>query len=149
MDLESFTIAVYCPIEDLLAELAAPPEWPRVRSRGPAPTLADRAVLTRAVVGEVLGYAQDVAIIQVCRRHHPGGCPALGRVSRPGAGPAHHGCPPGGQSVAGHGAAGALPARPAAPRPGPRRRRQRAGAGLPLWPRPPLLPVQRSSRRRR
>lgn len=82
MDLEEFTIAVYCLIDEVLLELTADPDWSRVRTRGPAPTLADSEVLTMEVVGEFLGYDQDVAIYHYFRRHHPGWFPALLRVHR-------------------------------------------------------------------
>jgi hypothetical protein len=82
VDLESFTRAVSCLLDELLAELAADPDWRRVRTRGPAPTLADSEVLTMEVVGEFLGYDQDVGIYHYVRRHHPGWFPALTRVHR-------------------------------------------------------------------
>ena len=82
MDLETFTIAVYCLIDELLVELAADPDWRRVRTRGPAPTLADSEVLTMEVVGEFLGYDQDVGLYAYFRRHHPTWFPALLRVHR-------------------------------------------------------------------
>lgn len=82
MDLEEFTRAVYCLIDELLLELGRDPDWRRVRSRGPAPILADSEVLTMEAVGEYLGFDQDVAIYQYFRRHHPGWFPALGRVHR-------------------------------------------------------------------
>lgn len=82
MDLESFTIAVLCLVEELLADLPAGPDWVRVRTRGPAPTLADSEVLTMEVVGEFLGHDRDVAIRDYFRREHPDWFPALGRVHR-------------------------------------------------------------------
>jgi DDE family transposase len=82
VDLEEFTIAVYCLIDELLAELASDPDWRRVRTRGPAPVLADSEVLTMEAVGEFLGYDQDVAIYHYFRRHHPSFFPALGRIHR-------------------------------------------------------------------
>jgi Transposase DDE domain len=82
VDLESFTIAVLCRLEELLAELQADPDWRRVRSRGPAPILADSEVLTIEVVGEFLGLDQDVAIYHYFRREHADGFPALPRVHR-------------------------------------------------------------------
>ena len=82
MDLEEFTIAVYCLIDDLLAALAGDPDWQRVRRRGPAPLLSDGEVLTMEVVGEFLGMDQDVAIYRYFRRHHPGWFPTLLRVHR-------------------------------------------------------------------
>jgi hypothetical protein len=82
VDLESFTIAVLCVVEELLADLPAGPDWARVRTRGPAPTLADSEVLTMEVVGEFLGHDRDVAIRDYFRREHPDWFPALGRVHR-------------------------------------------------------------------
>jgi hypothetical protein len=82
VDLEEFMIAVYCQIDELLAELGQDPDWGRVRSRGPAPILADAEVLTMEVVGEFLGYDQDAAIYHYFRREHPDCFPALGRVHR-------------------------------------------------------------------
>ena len=71
MDLEDFTIAVYCLVDALLAALRADPDWVRVRSRGPAPILDDAEVLTMEVVGEFVGLDQDTAIYQYFRREHP------------------------------------------------------------------------------
>ena len=82
MDLESFTIAVYGRIDELLDELQVDPDWRRVRTRGPAPVLADSEVLTLEVVGEFLGLDQDMAIYQYFRREHPDWFPALGHLHR-------------------------------------------------------------------
>jgi hypothetical protein len=82
VDLESFTIAVYCRIDELLDELQADPDWRRVRTRGPAPVLADSEVLTLEVVGEFLGLDQDMAIYHYFRREHPDWFPALGHLHR-------------------------------------------------------------------
>jgi hypothetical protein len=82
VDLEEFSIAVYCLVDELLAELRSEPGWGRVRRRGPAPTLADGEVLTMEVVGEYLGHDTDQAIYAYFRRHHPGFFPALARVHR-------------------------------------------------------------------
>lgn len=82
MDLEEFMIAVYCLIDELLAELGADPDWRRIRQRGPAPTLADAEVLTMEAVGEFLGLDQDVAIYRYFRREHPDWFPALTGVHR-------------------------------------------------------------------
>ena len=82
MDLESFTIAMYCRIDTLLAELRADPDWCRIRQRGPAPTLADSEVLTMEVVGEFLGLDRDTALIAYFRREHPDWFPGLLHVHR-------------------------------------------------------------------
>jgi hypothetical protein len=82
VDLADFTIAVYCLLDELLAELHAAPGWERIRRRGPAPILSDSEVLTMEAVGAFLGLAQDVAIYQYFRREHPDWFPALGRVHR-------------------------------------------------------------------
>lgn len=82
MDLETFMIAVYCLIDELLGEMGRHPDWPRVRTRGPAPILADGEVLTMVVVGEFLGLDQDVAIYQYFRRHHAALFPRLTHVHR-------------------------------------------------------------------
>jgi hypothetical protein len=82
VDLESFTIAVLCWVEDGLAAVQREPGWRRLRQRGPAPTLADSEVLTMEVVGEFLGLDRDTAIIGYFRREHPDWFPALSRVHR-------------------------------------------------------------------
>jgi hypothetical protein len=65
-----------------LDELQVDPDWRRVRTRGPAPVLADSEVLTLEVVGEFLGLDQDMAIYQYFRREHPDWFPALGHLHR-------------------------------------------------------------------
>jgi hypothetical protein len=82
VDLESFTIAVLCLVEDLVDASQADPGWRRIRRRGPAPTLADSEVLTMEVVGEFLGHDRDVAIYAYFRREHPTWVPALAQVHR-------------------------------------------------------------------
>jgi hypothetical protein len=82
VDLEDFTIAIYCLIDELLHEVHSDPDWRRVRTRGPRPLLADSEVLTMEVVGEFLGYDQDVAIYQYFRRHHPRWFPVVARIHR-------------------------------------------------------------------
>lgn len=82
MDLESFTIAVLCWVEEGLAAVQRAPGWRRLRQRGPAPTLADSEVLTMEVVGEFLGLDQDTAIVGYFRREHPDWFPALSRIHR-------------------------------------------------------------------
>lgn len=82
MDLETFMIAVYCRIDELVQDLARDPDWRRIRQRGPAPILADSEVVTMEVVGEFLGLDRDTAIYHYFRREHPSVFPALLRVHR-------------------------------------------------------------------
>jgi hypothetical protein len=62
VDLESVTRAAFFLVDEVLAALASDPGSRRVRQHGLAPMLADGEVLTMAVMGEFLGYDQDVAI---------------------------------------------------------------------------------------
>jgi hypothetical protein len=78
VDLDAFIVEAFCTIDDVLRELPAS----RLRTRGPAPVLADSEVLTLEVVGEFLGLDQDVAIYRYFRRHYGHFFPALGRVHR-------------------------------------------------------------------
>jgi len=55
MDITTFMIAVFCLIEDFLANK-------RLRQRGPSPTLRDSEVLTMEIVGEFLGIDTDSGI---------------------------------------------------------------------------------------
>jgi hypothetical protein len=82
VDLESFTIAMYCRIDAVLEEMRADPDWCRIRQRGPAPTLADSEVLTMEVVGEFLGLDRDTALVAYFRREHPDWFPGLLRLHR-------------------------------------------------------------------
>ena len=56
---------------------------PRLRSRGPNPTLADSEVVTLELVGEFWGLADDQALDRYFRRYHAAEFPALSRVHRP------------------------------------------------------------------
>jgi hypothetical protein len=78
VDLDTFIVGAFCTIDDALRELPAS----HLRTRGPAPVLADSEVLTLEVVGEFLGLDQDVAIYRYFRRHCGHFFPALGRVHR-------------------------------------------------------------------
>lgn len=82
MDLEAFTRAIYGLVDELVAASRVDPGWRRVRTRGPAPVLADAAVLTMEAVGEFLGLDRDTAIYDYFRREHPAWVPALARVHR-------------------------------------------------------------------
>lgn len=82
MDLESFMIAVYCVLDELLAESQADPAWQRIRQRGPAPILFDSEVLTMVVVGEYLGLDRDTALYAYFCAHHAELFPRLPQVDR-------------------------------------------------------------------
>jgi hypothetical protein len=77
MDVTTFTITVFCLIDDWLAGQPQP-----LRQRGPAPTLADSEVLTIECVGEFLGIDTDSGLYQHFRRHWGDWFPALRQVHR-------------------------------------------------------------------
>lgn len=62
-------------------ELAAL-DLPRLRRRGPLPTLADSELITIELAGEFCGIDTDGGIFEFFRRYHLGEFPALGRVDR-------------------------------------------------------------------
>jgi len=76
MDLNTFIIVIYCLTADWLAG------QPRLRRRGPQPTLSDAEVLTIEVVGIWLGLATDKAIFLYFQRHYGDWFPGLCRVHR-------------------------------------------------------------------
>lgn len=55
---------------------------PRLRSRGPQPTLHDSEVITIELAGEFLGLDADEKLFEHFRRYHRAEFPALGRVDR-------------------------------------------------------------------
>jgi len=75
MDITTFMIAVYCLIEDFLADR-------RLRQRGPQPTLRDREVLTIEVVGEFLGIDTESNIFAHFCRHYSDWFPGLRQITR-------------------------------------------------------------------
>lgn len=79
MDLDTFIVATYCLIDEILEESLG---GRRLRERGPHPTLDDREVLTMEVVGEFLGLDTDKGIFEFFRRHYAEWFPASGRVHR-------------------------------------------------------------------
>jgi hypothetical protein len=79
VDLDSFIVAVYCLVDDLMEESLGDR---RLRERGPDPALDDREVLAMEVVGEFLGLDTDEGIFLFFRRHYAGWFPALRRVHR-------------------------------------------------------------------
>jgi hypothetical protein len=76
MDLNTFIVAVFCLIDDRIADLG------RLRERGPAPTLCHSKVLTIEVVGEFLGLDEDTELFAYFRRHYVHFFPNLMRVDR-------------------------------------------------------------------
>lgn len=76
MDLNTFIVTVFCMIDDWLKE------QPKLRERGPQPTLHDSEVLTIEVVGAFLGINTDKGLFTYFRRHYGSWFPALGRVHR-------------------------------------------------------------------
>jgi len=76
MDLSTFIVAVFCLIDDRIADLG------RLRARGPTPTLCDSEVLTIEVVGEFLGLDEDTELLAYFRRHYAHFFPNLLRVHR-------------------------------------------------------------------
>lgn len=79
MDLDTFIVAVYCLVDDLMEESLGDQ---RLRSRGPDPILDDREVITMEVVGESLGIDEEKGIFLFFRRHYGGWFPAIRRVHR-------------------------------------------------------------------
>jgi len=75
MDITTFMIAVYCLIEDQIANQ-------RLRKRGPQPTLRDSEVLTIEVVGEFLGIDTESNIFTHFRRHYADWFPGLRKITR-------------------------------------------------------------------
>ncbi len=79
MDLDTFIVAVYCLVDELMEESLG---GERLRSRGPDPVLDDREVLTVEIVGEFLGIDTDKGIFGFFRRHYAEWFPKLDRVHR-------------------------------------------------------------------
>lgn len=75
MDLTTYMIAVYCLIEDFLADR-------RLRQRGPQPTLRDSEVLTIEVVGEFLGIDTESNIFTHFCRYYSDWFPGLRKITR-------------------------------------------------------------------
>lgn len=75
MPLEEFIITVFCWVEDSL-------EWVtggvNLRTRGFAPRLSDREVITMEIVGELLGHDGDKAIWTYFQQHWAPWFPGLG-----------------------------------------------------------------------
>lgn len=79
MDLDTFIVAIYCLVDDLIEEVLG---GHRLRSRGPNPTFDDREVITIELVGEFLGLDTDKGVFGFFQRHYSEWFPALCRVHR-------------------------------------------------------------------
>jgi hypothetical protein len=79
VSLDLFIITAFCRIDDTLKTAF---NGQRFRQRGPMPALWDAGVLTLEVVGEYLGFTQDLALYRYFRRHYTHFFPALARVRR-------------------------------------------------------------------
>ena len=75
MDITTFMSAVYCVVDDFLADK-------RVRQRGPQPTLRDSEVLTMEVVGEFLGIETESNIFTHFCRYYIDWFPGLQQITR-------------------------------------------------------------------
>ena len=64
MHLDTFISAVFCLIDDHIAELG------RLRARGPTATLCDSEVITIEIIGEFLGLGEDTQLFDYFRRHY-------------------------------------------------------------------------------
>ncbi|QXD15063.1 IS982 family transposase [Rhodocaloribacter litoris] len=80
MSLTDYIITVFCLIDDMLTEMKD--DGLTLRSRGPAPKLADSVVLACEIIGEFLGYDTDSGIFHYFRRHHGAFFPKLLKVHR-------------------------------------------------------------------
>jgi hypothetical protein len=78
MSPQELLLGVSCLIDDEIQALALP----RLRRRGPRPTLADSEVITIELVGESWGLDTDPALLRHFRRYHLAEFPALARVHR-------------------------------------------------------------------
>jgi hypothetical protein len=78
VDLDTFIVATYCLVDEVMQEAMAGEG--RLRSRGPNPALDDREVITVEIVGEFLGLDTGKGIYRYFSRHYAGWFPALAHV---------------------------------------------------------------------
>lgn len=76
MDCNTLLTTVFCLIDDWLKT------QPRVRQRGPQPTVSDSEVLTIEVVGALLGIATDKGLYEHFCRHYSAYFPTLRTIHR-------------------------------------------------------------------
>jgi hypothetical protein len=75
---QELLLRVFCLIDDELQAL----KLPKLRARGPAPTLTDAEVITIELVGEFWGLDADKAIYRHFRAYHAAEFPGLAKVCR-------------------------------------------------------------------
>jgi hypothetical protein len=75
---QELLLMVFCTVDDEIQALGPP----RLRARGPAPTLADSEVIAIELAGELWGLGDDAALFRFFRRYHAAEFPALARVHR-------------------------------------------------------------------
>jgi Transposase DDE domain len=75
---QDLLLHVFCLIDDQLTAL----HLPKLRRRGPRPTLTDSEVITIELVGEFWGLDRDTAILRHFRAYHAAEFPALAHISR-------------------------------------------------------------------
>jgi hypothetical protein len=69
---------VFCAVDDGIKTL----DLPRLRRRGPNPTLSDGEVITIELVSEFWGRDKDRDLVRHFRRYHTVEFPALARIHR-------------------------------------------------------------------
>jgi hypothetical protein len=75
---QDILLHVFCLVDDEMKAL----DLPRLRRRGPHPTLSDSEVITIELVGEFWGLGKDRDLVRHFRRYHAAEFPALARVHR-------------------------------------------------------------------
>jgi hypothetical protein len=75
---QDLLLEVFCLIDDPMKALSLP----KLRRRGPDPTLTDSEVIAIELVGEFWGLDRDTALLRHFRAYHRPEFPALARVSR-------------------------------------------------------------------
>lgn len=80
MSLTDFMITIFTLIDDALLKMNR--NGIKLRRRGPQPRLSDSEVLTMEVVGEFLGYDEEIELFTYFRRHHQALFPKLQGLNR-------------------------------------------------------------------
>ena len=82
MTFEDYLLHLFYLVDALLEALKSDLGRPRLRSRGPEPSLHDSEVITMELAGEFAGIDTDKGIYCFFRRYHRGEFPALARTCR-------------------------------------------------------------------